>query len=147
MTNFEQLLLAKGDMDLICTFVIDYPEFLSDSFKESFNTFIKTAEKQFIAKKEKALSVVNGASKPVLKTILFSILNPMSIKELLSRHDGNEKAKSRIVSQLSQQSIDTVGELLEYCEYSHLHCLRNIGNTSVSILKECLEKIGYKLEN
>ena len=147
MTNFEQLLLAKGDADLICSFVIDYPEILSDSFKESFNTFIKTAEKQFIAKKEKALSAVNGTSELVQKTKPRSVLNQMSIKELLLRHEGNERVKSHIIFELSRQSIDTVGELLEYCEYSHLHCLKNIGNTSISILEECLEKIGCKLED
>lgn len=147
MTNFEQLLLAKGDMDLICTFVIDYREFLSDSFKESFNTFIKTAEKQVIAKKEKALFAVNCTSEVCQKTKPRSVLNQMSIEELLLRYEGNERAKSRIISCLNQQSIDTVGELLAYCEYSHLHCLWNIGNTSKAILEECLEKIGCKLKN
>ena len=37
MTDFERLLLAKGDAQLISAFVKDYYEIISEDFKTSFD--------------------------------------------------------------------------------------------------------------
>ena len=40
MTEFEQLLLAKGDAKLLRAFIKDYYEIISDDFKASIDKYL-----------------------------------------------------------------------------------------------------------
>lgn len=124
MTEFEKLLLAKGDADLFCAFVINYPEVISDDFKGLINLFIKKAEKRFIKNKEKVLSCIKGSG--------------MSIEDLLEYHEGDVYMKKRICRVTWREGINTVDELLN--SNSKLYML---GPKSKAIIDECLSKIGY----
>lgn len=127
MTEFEKLLLAKGDADLFCAFVIDYPEIISDDFKKLINLFIEKAEKRFIKNKEKVLSSIKGTND-----------KSMSIKDLLEYHEGDVYMKKRICRVTWREGINTVDELLN--SNSKLYML---GPKSKAIIDECLSKIGY----
>ena len=69
----------------------------------------------------------------------------MSISELLKYHDGDNKLKTRMLNALSKD-FSTVGELLA-SNKSNVYVRPQIGAKSISILEECLRKIGYKLKD
>ncbi|HBO49414.1 MAG TPA: hypothetical protein DD619_01265 [Alphaproteobacteria bacterium] len=72
-------------------------------------------------------------------------LKDMSISELLEYHKGDTSSKTRILNALSKD-FSTVGELLS-SNKSNIYIRKQIGAKSISILEECLMKIGYKLED
>ncbi len=148
MTDFEQLLLAKGDADLICSFVIGYSEMLSDDFKDVFNSYIEEAEKRFTANKDEALSRVksiNAQSSQAGKMAKPDIVSKqMSITDLLKYHEGDEHIKTRIYSCMRMNLVSTVEDLLKKDRYSVLQ-MHWMGKTSMAVLEDCLSKIGYRL--
>ena len=148
MTDFEQLLLAKGDADLICSFVIGYSEMLSDDFKDVFNSYIEEAEKRFTTNKDAALSCVksiNAQSSQYGKMAKPDIVNKqMSITDLLKYHEGDEHIKTRIYECMMRNGAYTVEDLLKEGRRSLLQ-MRQMGKNSMAVLEDCLGKIGYKL--
>ncbi len=150
MTDFEQLLLAKGDADLICSFVIDYTEILSDDFKSVFASYIEEAKKRLAAKEKMALSNLKDSSKQHLRTAQIAkpdlVGKQMSITDLLKYHEGDDHIKTRILTSTRWNDVYTVGDLLEEGRHS-LSQMRMMGKTSMAVLEECLGKIGYRLSD
>ncbi len=150
MTDFEQLLLAKGDADLICSFVIDYPEILSDDFKSVFDSYIEEAKNRFAAKEKMALSNLKNGSKQNHQTSQIAkpdiVGKQMSITDLLKYHEGDEHIKTRILSCMIWNDVYTVEDLLEEGRHG-LSRMRMMGKTSIAVLEECLGKIGYRLSD
>ncbi len=138
MTNFEQLLLAKGDAKLLSAFVKDYYEIISNDFKTSFEKYLDVARKHLESKDEISLSDLEKIGQDIK-------LKDMSISELLEYHKGDTSSKTRILNALSKD-FSTVGELLS-SNKSNIYIRKQIGAKSISILEECLMKIGYKLED
>lgn len=138
MTEFEQLLLANGDAKLLRAFVKDYYEIISDDFKASFDNYLAETRKHSEAKDKTSLSDLEKVGQDIK-------LKDMSISELLKYHDGDNKLKTRMLNALSKD-FSTVGELLASTK-SNVYVRPQIGAKSISILEECLRKIGYKLKD
>mgnify|MGYP004659772145 FL=1 len=138
MTEFEQLLLAKGDAKLLRAFVKDYYEIIGDDFKASFDNYLAEARKHSEANDKTSLSDLEKVGQDIK-------LKDMSISELLKYHDGDNKLKTRMLNALSKD-FSTVGELLA-SNKSNVYVRPQIGAKSISILEECLRKIGYKLKD
>lgn len=138
MTEFEQLLLANGDAKLLRAFVKDYYEIISDDFKASFDNYLAETRKHSEAKDKTSLSDLEKVGQDIK-------LKDMSISELLKYHDGDNKLKTRMLNALSKD-FSTVGELLA-SNKSNVYVRPQIGAKSISILEECLRKIGYKLKD
>ncbi len=138
MTNFERLLLAKGDAQLISAFVKDYYEIISEDFKTSFDKYLAEVREQSDAKVKTSLSDLEKVGQDIK-------LMDMSISELLEYHDGDTKLKTRMLNALSKD-FSTVGELLA-SNKSNVYVSPQIGAKSIFILEECLRKIGYKIED
>lgn len=138
MTEFEQLLLANGDAKLLRAFVKDYYEIISDDFKASFDKYLAETRKHSEAKDKTSLSDLEKVGQDIK-------LKDMSISELLKYHDGDNKLKTRMLNALSKD-FSTVGELLA-SNKSNVYVRPQIGAKSISILEECLRKIGYKLKD
>lgn len=138
MTEFEQLLLAKGDAKLLRAFVKDYYEIISDDFKASFDNYLAEARKHSEANDKTSLSDLEKVGQDIK-------LKDMSISELLKYYDGDNKLKTRMLNALSKD-FSTVGELLA-SNKSNVYVRPQIGAKSISILEECLRKIGYKLKD
>ena len=135
MTDFERLLLAKGDAQLISAFVKDYYEIISEDFKVSFDKYLAEVREQSDAKVKTSLSDLEKVRQDIK-------LMDMSISELLEYHDGDTKLKTRMLNALSND-FSTVGELLAPNK-SNVYVSQKIGAKSISILVECLGEIGYK---
>ncbi len=138
MTEFEQLLLAKGDAKLLRAFVKDYYEIIGDDFKASFDNYLAEARKHSEANDKTSLSDLEKVGQDIK-------LKDMSISELLKYYDGDNKLKTRMLNALSKD-FSTVGELLA-SNKSNVYVRPQIGAKSISILEECLRKIGYKLKD
>lgn len=138
MTEFEQLLLANGDAKLLGAFVKDYYEIISDDFKASFDNYLAETRKHSEAKDKTSVSDLEKVGQDIK-------LKDMSISELLKYHDGDNKLKTRMLNALSKD-FSTVGELLA-SNKSNVYVRPQIGAKSISILEECLRKIGYKLKD
>lgn len=138
MTDFERLLLAKGDAQLISAFVKDYYEIISEDFKTSFDKYLAEVREQSDAKVKTSLSDLEKVGQDIK-------LMDMSISELLEYHDGDTKLKTRMLNALSKD-FSTVGELLA-SNKSNVYVSPQIGAKSIFILEECLRKIGYKIED
>ena len=138
MTNFERLLLAKGDAQLISAFVKDYYEIISEDFKTSFDKYLAEVREQSDAKVKTSLSDLEKVGQDIK-------LMDKSISELLEYHDGDTKLKTRMLNALSKD-FSTVGELLA-SNKSNVYVSPQIGAKSIFILEECLRKIGYKIED
>lgn len=138
MTEFERLLLAKGDAQLISAFVKDYYEIISEDFKTSFDKYLAEVREQSDAKVKTSLSDLEKVGQDIK-------LMDMSISELLEYHDGDTKLKTRMLNALSKD-FSTVGELLA-SNKSNVYVSPQIGAKSIFILEECLRKIGYKLKD
>ena len=135
MTDFERLLLAKGDAQLISAFVKDYYEIISEDFKVSFDKYLAEVREQSDAKVKTSLSDLEKVRQDIK-------LMDMSISELLEYHEGATKLKTRMLNALSKD-FSTVGELL-VSNKSNVYVSPKIGAKSISILVECLGEIGYK---
>ena len=138
MTDFERLLLAKGDAQLLSAFVKDYYEIISEDFKTSFDKYLAEVREQSDAKVKTSLSDLEKVGQDIK-------LMDMSISELLKYHDGDTKLKTRMLNALSKD-FSTVGELLA-SNKSNVYVSPQIGAKSIFILEECLRKIGYKIED
>lgn len=138
MTEFEQLLLAKGDAKLLRAFVKSYYEITSDDFKASIDKYLAEVREQSGAKDKTSLSGLEKVGQDIK-------LKDMSISELLKYHDGDKKLKTQMLNALSDD-FSTVGELLASTK-SNIYVRKQIGAKSISILVECLDKIGYKIED
>lgn len=138
MTDFERLLLAKGDAQLISAFVKDYYEIISEDFKTSFDKYLAEVREQSDAKVKTSLSDLEKVGQDIK-------LMDMSISELLEYHDGDKKLKTQMLNALSKD-FSTVGELLA-SNKSNVYVSPKIGAKSISILEECLRKIDYKLKD
>lgn len=138
MTEFEQLLLANGDAKLLRAFVKDYYEIISDDFKTSFDNYLAEVREQSGVKGKTSLSDLEKVGQDIK-------LKDMSISELLKYHDGDNKLKTRMFNALSKD-FSTVEELLA-SNKSNVYVRPQIGAKSISILEECLRKIGYKLKD
>lgn len=138
MTEFERLLLAKGDAQLISAFVKDYYEIISEDFKTSFDKYLAEVREQSDAKVKTSLSDLEKVGQDIK-------LMDMSISELLEYHDGDTKLKTRMLNALSKD-FSTVGELLA-SNKSNVYVSPQIGAKSIFILEECLRKIGYKIKD
>ena len=138
MTDFEQLLLAKGDAQLLSAFVKDYYEIISEDFKTSFDKYLAEVREQSDAKVKTSLSDLEKVGQDIK-------LMDMSISELLEYHDGDTKLKTRMLNALSKD-FSTVGELLA-SNKSNVYVRPQIGAKSIFILEECLRKIGYKIKD
>ena len=104
MTEFEQLLLAKGDAKLLRAFIKDYYEIISDDFKASIDKSLAEVREQSGAKDKTSLSDLEKVGQDIK-------LKDMSISELLKYHDGDKKLKTQMLNALSKD-FSTVGELL-----------------------------------
>ena len=138
MTDFERLLLAKGDAQLLSAFVKGYYEIISDDFKVSFDKYLAEVREQSGAKGKTSLSDLEEVGQDIK-------LKDMSISELLKYHDGDKKLKTRMLNALSKD-FSTVGELLA-SNKSNVYVRPQIGAKSISILVECLGELGYKLRS
>ena len=138
MTDFERLLLAKGDAQLISAFVKDYYEIISEDFKVSFDKYLAEVREQSDAKVKTSLSDLEKVRQDIK-------LMDMSISELLEYHDGDTKLKTRMLNALSKD-FSTVGELLA-SNKSNVYVSPKTGAKSISILVECLGEIGYKIKD
>ena len=138
MTEFEQLLLAKGDAKLLRAFVKSYYEITSDDFKASIDKYLAEVREQSGAKDKTSLSDLEKVGQDIK-------LMDMSISELLEYHDGDKKLKTQMLNALSKD-FSTVGELLA-SNKSNVYVSPKIGAKSISILEECLRKIDYKLKD
>lgn len=138
MTEFEQLLLANGDAKLLRAFVKSYYEITSDDFKASIDKYLAEVREQSGAKDKTSLSDLEKVGQDIK-------LKDMSISELLKYHEGDIKLKTRMLNALSKD-FSTVGELLASTK-SNIYVRPQIGAKSISILVECLDKIGYKIED
>lgn len=138
MTEFERLLLAKGDAQLLSAFVKDYYEIISEDFKTSFDKYLAEVREQSDAKVKTSLSDLEKVGQDIK-------LMDMSISELLEYHDGDTKLKTRMLNALSKD-FSTVGELLA-SNKSNVYVSPQIGAKSIFILEECLRKIGYKIKD
>lgn len=138
MTEFEQLLLAKGDAKLLRAFVKSYYEITSDDFKASIDKYLAEVREQSGAKDKTSLSDLEKVGQDIK-------LKDMSISELLKYHEGDKKLKTQMLNALSDD-FSTVGELLA-SNKRNVYIRPQIGAKSISILVECLDKIGYKIED
>lgn len=138
MTDFERLLLAKGDAQLLSAFVKGYYEIISEDFKTSFDKYLAEVREQSDAKVKTSLSDLEKVGQDIK-------LMDMSISELLEYHDGDTKLKTRMLNALSKD-FSTVGELLA-SNKSNVYVRPQIGAKSIFILEECLRKIGYKIKD
>lgn len=98
MTDFERLLLAKGDAQLLSAFVKGYYEIISEDFKVSFDKYLAEVREQSGAKCKTSLSDLEKVGQDIK-------LKDMSISELLKYHDGDKKLKTQMLNALSKDFI------------------------------------------
>lgn len=101
MTEFEQLLLAKGDAKLLRAFVKSYYEITSDDFKASIDKYLAEVREQSGVKDKTSLSDLEKVGQDIK-------LKDMSISELLKYHDDDKKLKTQMLNALSDD-FSTVG--------------------------------------
>lgn len=130
MNQFEQLLLEKGSLELLCSYVETHKEVLSSEFKdgliERMNPILQ------------ACDLVKKATNPENEFL------DMDLETFFNRFNSfyyHEGLRKRLLEKCEDNQINTVKDLLNFGRFRVLK-MKNVGKKTLGLILDALEEAG-----
>lgn len=142
MKKFEKLLLENGNPKLICAFIKEYGDTLSDDFVQNFEFHSEEVKSGLVA----AAIVLQDYRKNNQETTNKDVDDFLSLKIEVFLTKYPIRNVTRIRRILLRENIITVADLIS-CSKIDILRMAGMGTTSLFALEDVLEKFGLSFKD